>query len=380
MTDLGILLRGQSNAAIFEAHGAAEKLRAEVARDLGYDGVHDRVILFGDRQRSMWPGVPFVLGGPARPDQTPWLTGFPGPGWGIGARERIFLDYLAGLPAPLRHAPVLTLWMHNETDTYGFGLTAQNWAQAVRYDATLVRRVLGVTPAASPYLFVWVPANFPPENGYKPRVMQTAQAIKQGMALLAEDPGFNGHLGPQTGDLDMSGGEAAGGAGPAGGLHFSAADSAALVHRMANCAADAVAAYAKPDAPARGGALDCAGPVAVSAWQGGRVADVVHVRLALPRGVVLAPLAAAAASGAGWRVLSAAQPDGVAPVSVTLGGADDVALRFARGLGAGGTLYYGYGPGRIAKDGGPGQGAGLYGTDGIPMTTPPNGLPIRQVP
>ncbi len=371
LTDISILVRGQSNAAIFMQDRAAEAMRLEVQNDLGFDGNSDHVILLGDRLRSMWPGVPFLLPIPRRFDEAPWLTGFPGPNWGVGGREQIFLDYLAALPAPIRHAPILTLWMHNESDTFAFGLTAQAWAQAVRYDASLVRRVLAQQPATTPYLFIWVPANYMPENSPPPALDHPAQTIKQGMALLAADPGFVALTGPQTGDLDMSGDD-----GVKGGLHLSKMDAATLVHRLANCAANALAAYAKPGAPA--GRLDCTGPVAIHAWQAALTPDVVHIRLSRPH--ILAPLSDAAAHGAGWCAISPAYPYGLAPISVSIDSLDDLALRFPQKIDASARIFYGYGAGRIALNFGAGHGAAVYDNNQTPLTASPNGLPIAAAP
>jgi hypothetical protein len=369
---VAILLRGQSNANLFQAYGAAEQMRNEVRRDLGFDGRNGRVVLLGDQNVTMWGGVPFVYDRPDRPGYGPWLTGDPGPHWGIGTRERIFLDYLAKLPPELRHAPVLTVWMHNETDGYDFALTAQHWAQAVRYDAGLVRRILG--PA--PYLFVWVPANFPPENAAPLAALRTAQAIKQGMAGLAADAAFAAALGPQTGDLDMSGHDPAQGSAGNGGLHFSQEDAAILVHRIANCAANALAAYAKPGAPGFGGHLDCTGPVALRAWQDARQADVVHLRLTAPSG--LAQLSPAAASGAGWRAVTPSYPSGVPAVAVTAEAPDTLALQFGQKLPPAARIYYGLGPGRIALGAGSGHGAAVYDREGMALTISPDGLPVSR--
>jgi hypothetical protein len=54
-----------------------------------------------------------------------------------------------------------------------------------------------------------------------------------------------------------------------------------------------------------------------------------------------------------------------------------LSLAFAQDLPPGARLYYGWGTGRIALPGQPGEGAAIYDRNGLPMFAPADGIPIR---
>ena len=353
-------------------YDAAEKVRLEVQRALGFDGTRDRIVLLGALGETAVSGSPFLC--PAAQcavGAEPWMRGAPGPGWSAGKQEGNFLRYAEETHLTFPVSVVLTLWLHNETDVYDRRISAAEWASAVKADARLTRSALHIDPDHSPYMFVWVPAAFSPEVARSKDVGKSAQEIKSGMAMLEHDPDFNALAGPQTGDSDMSNG-----APGYGYLHMTRDDASSLVHRISNCVADALQAYAHPGSFVTVHPLDCRGPVAKQAILDHQHPEKVLVSLHVARSDAIRPPGSAAAKGAGW---SAVSPDGTETldaVSANLVATSEVEVSFSKPLSAGWRVYYGYGVGRIAYQGGPGRGAALYDSAGIPMTVPSTGLAL----
>ncbi len=365
--DLNILIRGQSNAAYFSNYHAGDVLAHAVSDLLGFDGRTATVT---------------VLGGPGSTEQTStalvwdqngvraWMRRLPGQGWAANPLEARLLAYLSSLPASLRAAPTLTLWMHNETDSNNPAITRALWADALRADAGWVRAALGQGPATTPYLFAWIPFDISGGGPWLADEDRQGQAMRLAMADLVADQSFHAVAAPQTGDLDMNGW-----GGRLGGMHVSVTDAMVLARRLARPIACAFLPYARPSAPVTTLACDpaVAGPQALRARllpRGGVLVDV-----ALAGRTALAPFGAAARQGAGWqarlsdgRLVSA---EGARPT-----GPATVALTFAADLPAGAVLYYGYGHGRISGADGKGAGAAIYDMDGLALVGPPQGLRI----
>ena len=98
------------------------------------------------------------------------------------------------------------------------------------------------------------------------------------------------------------------------------------------------------------------------------------VQLAPDVATGLQPLDADAASGLGWSIHTA---DGqvLAADQASITGGQTLNLHFASALPTQGTLFYGYGYGRLAVDGDhPGQGNAVYDSAGLPAWTPAGGV------
>lgn len=340
--DTNILLRGQSNAGYFDLLQGAQDLTARVQALLRARGVPGTVHLLGGINKTEFSGAGFTI-----QDDRRWLLR-DGATWHPAWREQALLDYVASLPAAVRAAPTITLWLHNETDELDTALTPALWAGAVRADAGWVRARLGQAASSSPYMFVWVPFWVPWDSALDAR----AQMIRQGMAALVADAGFHAVAGPQTGDLDMTG--------TGDRMHMNKADSAVLAARLAPYVAavalrlhgDAAAAAALLPAPFDAVAARLAGP--------GQVA----VRLS----AAPAPLADAAASGAGWSLRAG---DARVAASAQRVAGEGVVLSFPR-VPAGARLFYAYGHGQM------GQRAAVYDAAGTALVGPVEGLDVEE--
>ena len=100
-----------------------------------------------------------------------------------------------------------------------------------------------------------------------------------------------------------------------------------------------------------------------------------HRRRGLGRGLLAA---AEAAAGVGWSVRS---PLGVVSAdSVQVLSADTLQVHFNGAVPAQGTLYYGYGYGRLAGSDEPGQGNAIYDDAGLPLWTPAAGIAVAMAP
>ena len=372
--NIDLLVRGQSNAFYFWYDTAAEQVRREVQDDLGLDGTTDRIIVTASPDTFV-PGEPFVCPKADCPfGVDPWMRGAHGPRWAAGKQEKTFLRYVSKEHVKLKTSVTVTLWLHNESDIYDRYITASAWAEAVRTDAALTRAVLHAQPAASPYVFVWIPSAVTPGLGGLPKVVHSAQEIKRGMSLLENDASFYGFAGPQAGDLDMSN-DAPGN----GYLHMTRNDAASLVHSLANCVANAIRPFARPKSRAAPGVLDCQGPVARRAEFDPGQPTKIAVRFDLAPGADLQKPSAAAAAGAGWLAVSSDTRETVPAQAVRITSPGAVEVSLAKPVSAGWRLYYGYGVGRIALGGGPGAKSGLYDSLGIPMTMPPAGLFLTPI-
>jgi hypothetical protein len=370
--DVGILIRGQSNAGYFMYYGAAEEVRREVQQDLGFDGIKNRVLLLGALKKTVVSATHLVC--PAdrcAAGDAPWMHGSPGPAWAPGPLETGLLRYVSGKRITPSAPVVLTLWLHNESDVYDRGLTAAEWTSAVRAEARLTRSALGADPIHAPYMFVWVPSAFGLASARSKDVRASAQAIKSAMEVLEHDPTFAAVAGPQTGDLDMSNDFPG-----YGYIHMTRADTLYLVDRMANCAANVLQPYAQPGSVVARHLLDCHGPVAEQAMLDQQHPEDVTVAFHVEHSTYIQAAGSAASHGAGW---SAVSPDGTESLDATSAqvvSSSRVEVAFPKPLAVGWRIYYGYGVGRIAHDNGPGEGSALYDSAGIPMTAPSEGLVV----
>jgi Ca2+-binding RTX toxin-like protein len=87
-----------------------------------------------------------------------------------------------------------------------------------------------------------------------------------------------------------------------------------------------------------------------------------------------APLDADAAAGLGWAIGS--EGGVVRGTAVQVVDADSLLVTFSGALPAGGSLYYGYGYGRLAGADGTGRGNAVYDNQGMPVWVAAGGLPL----
>ncbi|MFC7474898.1 Ig-like domain-containing protein [Dankookia sp. GCM10030260] len=372
MTSLNLVIRGQSNAIVLAqtSGGAhANQLRSTVEQLLGFDGVTNSIrIVFetGTATSTAVNGAAFL---------TQWIAPIGGDwhnGWGLSpyGYGAGFYAKLAGLPQAQRSAPTAILWLHNEADAKRVvGLTAEEWASGVRYDAQNVAIALGQDASAIPYLFVdAIPFTTAPPKGL--------QAIREGMQLLADANDFNALIAAREIDVNMDADNTDGNAltREYGGSHLFGPDLTQLAHRAALSAAEAFAAYALPGSPMAlaGGDIANVGPQVIEAV----LADARHLVLdiALDHGATLAALDGVAASGVGWTVVQGSSLI-EATAAVLSGG--KLYLTFGADVVAGAQLYYGYGNGRLAAPDGSGVGHAVYDSNGLPIWASAYGVAVN---
>ncbi|MFZ4408401.1 MAG: Ig-like domain-containing protein, partial [Paracraurococcus sp.] len=285
-------------------------------------------------------------------------------GYGAG-----FYTKLASLPEEQRSAPTAMLWLHNEADAKRIiGLTAEQWASGVRYDAQNVATALGQDASQIPYLFVdAIPFTTAPPEGL--------QAIREGMQRLADASDFNAMIAARDIDVNMDGDNLDGNAltREYGTSHLYGADLAQLAYRAARSAAESFAVYALPGSPVALASGDIAnsGPQVLDAT----MTDSRHLVLdiALDHGAELTALGGVAASGVGWTVVQGSSLI-KATAAVLSGG--KLHLTFGADVVAGAKLYFGYGAGRLAGPDGSGVGNAVYDTNGLPIWASAFGVPI----
>jgi hypothetical protein len=210
-TDVNVLIRGQSNAMLFTAFGAAGSLEQQLeARVPGVD-IHI-LAEYATATSTMYAATGFL-------------------NWPEEGEQQGLLAFIRAEPADIRDNPTITLWMHNEFDANTPGVTTSQWVAAVRADAALVRDALGQDAATTPYTFTYV--------NYLFTAAGSPEAIKAGMNLLSADPGFNARFDSTTlNGLVMDGpGE------PPGG-HIGFGDAYVVADRLADFMAGTVVALA----------------------------------------------------------------------------------------------------------------------------------------
>lgn len=367
--DLNIVVRGQSNAFLMVSDDlgsiGARTMVAEVQRLLGFDGATDRVLL-----DDWWrPGQNTIFGATAFVGD--WLARDAGGAWQPLPNER---SLLANLSRNQPATETATVWFHSEYDSLNAGLTAAEWESAVRADASFARAALGTEAARSPYLFV---SAIPFVNGTD----GTHQAIRMGMEALAADPAFGAGIGARALDLDMSFKfpfETAFTDGTYGLSHISAEDAVRIGERLARSLAEEWAEHAKPGSPVAlaGGDIASDGPKVVAAMA--LSPDTLVVKVEHDGAAGFAPLDADAAAGVGWSVRG---PSGVVSADkVQVLAADTLQVHLTGAVPAEGTLYYGYGYGRLAGSDRPAQGNAIYDASGLPLWTPATGIAVATAP
>jgi hypothetical protein len=369
-TRINLLIRGQSNAAYFAYFGGMRALREDLLRLLGFTPPAQDIALLGGAEKTMWSGVG-LLRRHDLPNRSAWLipTQAP-PYWQDDEKQSAFTAYLNGLPAAVKSTPTVTIWLHNENDSYYLPLTQAGWENAIRYTIGAQRKTLGQAAATTPVDFVFVPFDTEPPTLVAWFLAPGVARMQAGFEHLAADPDFHAIVAARMGDADMNF------TSPYyGGSHMSRDDAARLAQRLAPAIANQLWRYATPGAPAAlaHGALPATGPSATAATR----LDARHLRVAVvldsPQ-ATLQKLSPAAAQGAGW--FAVAGYTAVVAAAATLSDTA-LSLAFAQDLPPGARLYYGWGTGRIALPGQPGEGAAIYDRNGLPMFAPADGIPIR---
>jgi hypothetical protein len=105
-------------------------------------------------------------------------------------------------------------------------------------------------------------------------------------------------------------------------------------------------------------------------------AQTLWVRVAHDHSASFAPLGPEAAAGIGWSVHG--QGTSVAADAVAVLSPDTLQLHVSGPLPAGGVLHYGYGYGRLAAPGQPGEENALLDQDGLPIWTPASGVAVGE--
>ncbi len=367
--NLNVLVRGQSNAILMMENGnwaGYGALQREVERLLGFDGTNNTVSLVYERYD---PNTATATGGTALIGD--WLTGGPG-NWQVAGLEQGLLNKLNSLSAGQKDDPTATLWMHSEYDSSNGSLTADEWMSAVRYDASLVRSALGQGADTTPYLFVSAMPYWGTTQGHN--------AIREGMEALAADGRFNAGIAARMLDTDIDNDniDNNGATDDFGGPHIDAEDAMQTVMRAARAIAESFAEYARPGSPVAqaGGDIDDEGPQVISAVRVGsnqlRI-DVDHDGAASS----FKALDADAAGGLGWTVISGG--GSVDGTRVEIQDGDTLLITFSGPVAADGTLYYGYGYGRLGGADGSGRGNAVYDNQGMPIWVAAEGLKVGTV-
>jgi hypothetical protein len=381
--DINLLIEGQSNAGYFFPEGG-KMLAADLQHRLGFDRKTHKISLLGSSNGlSVWGASSLIPAPWVAPSKT-WLAGDAVAGWKDGALETQFLAYLHSLPAATKAAPTVTLWLHNENDSWNDAVTQADWESAIRYNVAEERQAFGQTGTTMPMDFVFVPFDFGPGMALRAGHAPHVQALKAGFEALAADPAFNAVIAAQAGDSNMNGPDSP--KSGYGGLHFGPADITQLAGRLALTIAHQVADCAAPGSPearARGQPA-ATGPRVIGAARGG----AGQVVLSFPEATHLAPLSPGAAQGAGWVLVSGRTH--LSARAATLSG-NHLLLDFAQPVPTvpDARVYYGYGDGRIfagdpkqMPDGswyaGPGIGMAVYDSNGLPAWTPAIGVAIGR--
>lgn len=367
--NLNILVRGQSNAILaMESNGwtGAGALTAEVARLLGFDGTDNTVSLvyerFDESQATAFGGTA-LIGDWLQASNGDWRQG-----WSNGLAQSL-LNKVNGLPGDQKDDPTATLWFHSEYDSANRSLTAEEWVSAVRFDAAQVRAALGQGAETTPYLFVSAMPYWGSDSGHN--------AIREGMELLAGEPGFNAAIAARTLDTDIDNDNFDGNDATReyGGPHMDPEDGLQTLMRAARSIAESFAEYAQPGSPVAqaGGNLADAGPQVVRAELVG--ANQLRLDVAHDGAAGFAPLDGDAAAGVGWSVRGVGGEE-VYASSVAIEDGDTLLVTFDGALPADGMLHYGWGYGRLGGADGTGRGNAVYDDQGLPIWVEARGLQV----
>jgi hypothetical protein len=367
--NLNVLVRGQSNAILmmeldgWAGHGA---LTAEVERLLGFDGVNDTISLVFERYND---GGSTAFGGTALVGE--WLTARNGDwrqGWNVGQYEQSLLNVVNGLPASQKDDPTAILWLHSEYDSANANLTTEQWMSAVRFDAAQVRAALGQSAATTPYMFISAMPYWGTETGH--------QSIRQGMERLAADGGFNASIAARMQDIDATTDNWDNNWSTVeyGGGHIDGADAMQTVLRSARSIAEEFAAYAKPGSivAQAGGNIANLGPQVIGATK--VAANQLRINVAHDKAGGFAALDADAANGVGWSVRT--NGGEVSGTAAQIEDGDSIVVTFSGNVDDAGTLFYGYGYGRLVGAGGEGRGNAVYDSQGLPIWVGADGLKV----
>ncbi|WP_298951922.1 SdrD B-like domain-containing protein [uncultured Methylobacterium sp.] len=392
---INVVLRGQSNTFYTTSYNLLPVLRQRIEQLLGFDGTNQSVNIIANYQSP--DGANTEYGGTSMLPGAPgwnWLDPVNGNyqnGWNATFRERGVLSAVGTLSADRRDDPTAVVWLHNESDSYvPRVLTTAEWESAARYEAGLVRAILGQDASTVPYMFVNAipfPPSFDPQYASQPANNQT---IKVGQSNLIGDTSFNASYAVyQSGDVTMNADDP----NVPNGAHINLASAQAYVERIARSVAEQFRNSARPGSPvaAAGGDIDNVGPQVVAAQIVFGQPNQLLLTLQQDGPHTLASLSANAAAGAGWSLRTDA---GDATANATATGAqlvpgrpDQLLLTFDTAIGGGDRLFYAWGGDRIALTQGSnptttgnGVGSAVYDDQGMPAWIDARGLGITLPP
>jgi hypothetical protein len=437
-TTLNIVMIGQSNASNFTGNGYLTLLAQDIEKYLGFNGTTQVVNVIaapggadsGSNNFSSAPGTEF--GGTAL--TTDWLTpnnGNEANGFTAGTNidgqysdMNAVLTYLAQAETSnpsLSSQPVAILDLHNESDAENPYLNTSIWLDALNFEASSIRAVLGQSAANTPYAFVNA-ITFPEEAiapASQAQVDENEQSIRLGMESLSSNASFNAFIAAQISDVDQDW-EATGD----GGWHLSSAstivngvtvgaqfdpqtgdnyDDYTLEQRLALSLADEFASSALPGSAVyslanTGTLFDDTGPLVTGAATVAGHANELLLTVEQFDATIgfNTTLSADAANGVGWSIRTSATGSNsqlvATATSASIINSNEVLLTFntiVPSASSGDELFYAWGGERIAQaptassttDGYNGttyngENAAIYDSNGEPIYTNAAGVLI----
>ena len=195
VTQINVVIRGQSNTEQFTYFGFNEVLKRSIEKLLGFDGVNEKVNVIANG--STEHGGTSMIKDWLHPIDGNYLNG-----WEAASPELELLSCLGKLSAEQKSAPTVIVSLDNETDSFQSDLTLPEWESAFRYEAGLVRAVLGQDASSAPYMFVNAIPFISEGRAYQPTQNQT---IRVGQQDLINDKSFNASYAVnQSSDVTMN--------------------------------------------------------------------------------------------------------------------------------------------------------------------------------
>ncbi|MER2264955.1 SdrD B-like domain-containing protein [Methylobacterium oxalidis] len=380
-TTINVIIRGQSNTQYATDYGMNAVLKAQIEKLLGFDGVNQKVNIIAshsqaDGAATQWPGTGMLAD---------WLSPIRGDyrnGWTANAQELGLLSAIGKMSAADKANPTAIVWLHNESDSLNANLTKDMWQSAVRYEAGLVRAMLGQDASTTPYLFV-NPIPFPDSGApWEPVKNQT---IRVGMQELMEDKGFNAaYASHQSTDITMN----ADSTSPqryTPWAHMNKTDAQTIYARIALSLAEEFKNSARPGSAVAqaNGNIDDDGPQVIRAETIPGQSRQLLVTVKHDQADHLLSPSYTASLGVGWVLRSsydAATPLATGAKAEIVDGTH-VRLTFDKDIPAGAQLFYAWGGAQLAINrygyvDSSGNGNALYDDQGMPIWADPRGVSV----
>ncbi|GJE18788.1 SdrD B-like domain-containing protein [Methylobacterium marchantiae] len=372
--EINLILRGQSNSQYITNYGLLPSLKEQVEKLLGFDGINQKVNFLGTNNQP--DGANTQVGATALTKD--WLRPVDGDytkGWNATPVELGLLSAIGKLSEAQRAAPTGIIYLHNEFDGLNTELTTDMWESAVRYEAGLVRGILGQDASTTPYLFVNAIA-FPIFG--QPLQPILNQTIRVGQTQLTEDKFFNAaFVENQSSDTTMNGDAPY----TPGGIHMNITDAQQTINRIAQAVAEQFKASALPGSPMAiaKGDIDDEGPKVVRADAVAGRADQLLLTVEHDNADHMLPLNLTADRGIGWSIRSGYDDPTADAQGVKAEIVDETHIRitFDRAVPADGKVFYAWGGDRLAINQNEiGNGNAIYDDNGMPIWVDPRGLGV----